>query len=122
MCETARAQEHLPYGKAQIVRIASEYFDAHADERVSLADLAKVAAASARSLNYAFQDLVGMSPMRYFRMKRLGRARSKLVQASPQRGAVKQAALSAGYTHLGRFSAEYHELFGELPSVTLADR
>ena len=41
---------------------------------------------------------------------------------SRQRGAMKQAALGAGYTHLGRFAVEYRELFGEPPSTTLAER
>lgn len=31
---------------------------------------------------------------------------------------VTQAALEAGFGHLGRFSASYRERFGELPSET----
>lgn len=120
-CESERATEHTRFGKAEIVRRASEYFDAFGHERMSLAELARASGASARSLNYAFQDLFGVSPIRYFKLKRLGRARSQLQQMSPKRGAVKRAALSSGFTHLGRFSAEYHELFGELPSMTLRE-
>ncbi|NND29881.1 MAG: helix-turn-helix transcriptional regulator [Myxococcales bacterium] len=121
VCESARAAEDPPSDKARIVRRCNEYFDAVGDVPVSLADLAKAAGASARSLNYAFQNVCGVSPMRYFTLKRLGRARSALRRSDWQRGGVKRVALSTGCTHLGRFASEYRALFGELPSVTLAE-
>ena len=122
VCEGANPTERPPVGKARIVRRANERFDAAGHEHLSLADLAKAAGVSARSLNYAFHDLYGISPMRYFALKRLGRARSALRRSGSARGAVKRVALSTGYTHLGRFASEYRALFGELPSVTLSER
>jgi AraC family ethanolamine operon transcriptional activator len=122
VCESARATEPPPADKARIVRRANEFFDAAGPESVSLADLAKAARVSARSLNYAFQDLYDLSPMRYFSLKRLGRARSELRRSSSEPGAVKRVALGVGRTHLGRFASEYRALFGELPSVTLTGR
>jgi len=35
---------------------------------------------------------------------------------------VKLAVLDVGYAHLGRFAAEYSELFGQPPSIILAER
>jgi AraC family ethanolamine operon transcriptional activator len=122
VCEGSRPTEAPPVGKARIVRRCNEHFDAFGHERLSLADLAKAAGVSARSVNYAFNDLYGMSPMRYFGLKRLGRARSELRRSNADRGTIKRVALATGCTHLGRFAAEYQALFGELPSVTLDER
>jgi AraC-like DNA-binding protein len=41
------------------------------------------------------------------------------MEPKSNRRLVKSAALDAGLTHLGRFSAEYRELFGESPTMTL---
>lgn len=105
--------------KARIVRRAEELFDGVRESRLSLADLARYAGVSARSLNYAFHSVYGMSPMQHFKRKQLGRARSHLHRASPARGTVKRVALETGISELGRFAAEYQHLFGELPSSTL---
>jgi AraC family ethanolamine operon transcriptional activator len=121
VCEGTRTTEAPPVRKARIVRCCNEHFDACGHERLSLADLAKAAGVSARSLNYAFNDLYGISPMRYFALKRLGRARSELQRSNAERGVVKRVALTTGYTQLGRFAAEYRALFGELPSITLTE-
>ena len=56
-----------------------------------------------------------------------GPFRSTRFEASPIRclvvdipaAVIADAAILAGFTHLGRFSAEYHRRFGELPSQTL---
>ena len=119
LCQRDRPTEPPPAGKARIVRRAAELFDATGEDRISLADIARYASVSARSLNYAFQSVHGMSPMQYFKKRRLGRARSRLTAAAPERGAVKRVALETGLPELGRFAAEYQALFGELPSVTL---
>jgi AraC-like DNA-binding protein len=63
--------------------------------------------------------MCGSSPMAYFKKRRLTDARLALLQSAPETSLVKRAALGAGLTHLGRFSTEYHQLFGELPSATL---
>lgn len=119
LCRQDRPTEPPPAGKARIVLRATERFDAAGEDRVSLANIAHYAGVSARSLNYAFRSVHGMSPMQYFKKRRLGRARSRLHHAAPERGAVKRVALEAGLSELGRFAAEYRALFGELPSVTL---
>ena len=88
--------------------------------RVSLADLCAAASVSKSTLYLAFQRVCGQPPLEYFYRRRLTRARLSLLESSPQRGAVKRAALDTGFTELGRFAVEYRRLFGESPSATLS--
>ena len=103
----------------RIVRLSEERFMAAAGEPVSLADLCAAAGVSKSTLYPAFHRVCGESPLAYFHKRRLTQARSILISSEPQRGQVKQAALSVGLTELGRFAVEYRRLFGESPSATL---
>jgi AraC-like DNA-binding protein len=103
----------------RIVRSAEEYFDRARDHVVSLADLCRASGVSARTLQYAFECICGMPPVQYFKRRRLSLARRALRQSEPIAGAVKAAALEAGFLHFGRFSADYQAMFGETPSETL---
>jgi AraC-like DNA-binding protein len=106
----------------KIVRKAEDCFAATQGEPVSLSDLCAAASVSQGTLYHAFMVMCDASPMEYFKKRRLTDARMALLGCVPQRGSVKQAALGAGLTHLGRFAAEYRSLFGELPATTLNNR
>ena len=103
----------------RIVRKAEECFAAAEAGPVSLADLCVAAGVSHVTLYRAFMVMCGSSPMAYFKKRRLTNARLALLRSAPEEGLVKRAALGAGITHLGRFSQEYRQLFGELPTTTL---
>jgi AraC-like DNA-binding protein len=107
--------------REDVVRRAEERFEAAREKPVSLADLCVAAGVSARALQYAFRDLYGVSPVRYFKLRRLHKAHRSLKSAVSERSAVKRAALGAGLTDLGRFSVEYRALFGQSPSATLSE-
>uniref|UniRef100_UPI00372D679F helix-turn-helix domain-containing protein n=1 Tax=Alcaligenes faecalis TaxID=511 RepID=UPI00372D679F len=47
----------------------------------------------------------------------LQRVRASLEQ---REGSVTEVALRFGFFHLGRFSAQYQQMFGERPATTLA--
>jgi len=104
---------------AKIVRKAEDRFAAARGGPVSLADLCAAAGVSQGTLYHAFMVMCDSSPMAYFKKRRLTDARLALLGAPADRGSVKSAALGAGLTHLGRFSAEYRDLFGETPTATL---
>lgn len=103
----------------RIVRMAEERFMAALGTPVSLADLCAAAGVSKSTLYLAFHNICGESPLQYFHKRRLVRARSALLNAAPERGVIKRTALDVGLTELGRFSVQYRNLFGELPSTTL---
>lgn len=74
---------------------------------------------SVRALQAGFKRAWGMTPMTYLRMVRLRRAHTALRHADPAETTVQAVAVSLGLVHQGRFAADYHAAFGELPSHTL---
>lgn len=92
----------------------------HSGGQSSAWDLAEAAGVSQRTLEIAFVDATGITPGKYLKRLRLNQVRESLAKGSSEVISVTQAALSAGFTHLGRFSADYRQLFGELPSDTLS--
>lgn len=106
--------------RSRAVIAASEFLREHEERDVSLLDLCNVSGVSARTLEYAFKDKIGIRPMEYLRIRRLKLARSLLQRGVPGMTSVTACAQSAGFTHLGRFSVDYREFFGESPSTTLA--
>jgi AraC-like DNA-binding protein len=110
--DTRRAQ-------SRIVKCAEDYALAHMGDRLYLTDLCKAAGASERSLEYAFKEIMGMTPVAYLTRVRLHRVRQALLAASPGSTTVSVEALNGGFWHFGDFSRAYRDCFGELPSETL---
>jgi len=102
-----------------IVRKAEERFASAQGHAVSLADLCAAAGVSQGTLYNAFLTMCDCTPIEYVKKRRLTEARIALLGASAKHGAIKRAALGAGLTHLGRFAAEYRDLFNESPKTTL---
>jgi len=87
------------------------------DEIPTLARVVKELGVSIRVLEYTCKSLFDVSPQRYLTCWRLHCARRDIrIRA----GSVTDIALKWGFSHLGRFSIAYRELFGERPSETLA--
>jgi AraC-like DNA-binding protein len=86
---------------------------------LSVAELAQFCGVPERTLQRHFVTFLGRPPLAHFRRLRLGAVREALL--APGDGAsITEIATSFGFTHLGRFAAEYRRLFGETPSATLA--
>lgn len=98
---------------------AEEYIHTHLREEFSLLDLAEATGTSPSTLLRTFNTHHGISPMQYVKLLRLQAVRRSLLDSDPQRGTVGGIASEYGFRQLGRFSAEYRRVFGELPSVTL---
>ncbi len=102
------------------VRRAEEYIEAHAAEPLTLADIARAAGVSARSLQVTFKEYRGISPMESLRRRRFDLARQQLMTAGPE---ARVASIVGGLALAGaggRFSVDYRRRFGESPSETLA--
>ena len=87
--------------------------------RVTVADLCGISDLSERTLEYGFRDTFGLTPQGFVRRKRFHMVRAALLCADPYETTVAAIAGDHGIYQLGRFAAEYRELFGELPSQTL---
>ena len=70
-----------------------------------------------RTLSHAFHEVLGMGPATYLRRLRLNQVRRSLRQynANRRQATVTELALEHGFWHLGRFSSQYREFFGENP-------
>jgi AraC family ethanolamine operon transcriptional activator len=85
----------------------------------SLDTLCGIAKTSERTLQYAFKERYGISPSAYIKRWKLNTARRCLLQSNSSDVTIQDIAMSLGFFHLGQFSAEYKDLFAELPSTTL---
>jgi AraC-like DNA-binding protein len=104
------------------VRRAEAYIEGHLQEPISIAELARHAGVSARSLQTGFQQHRGLSPTAYIRERRLERVRAVLEAADPAAVRITEVALEWGFAHLGKFATVYKKRFGEAPSTTLRAR
>jgi len=102
-----------------IVKTAEDYALAQTGDRLYVTDLCRVAAVSERTLEYAFKEIMGLTPVTYLTRLRLHRVRQALLAATPGSTTVSIEALNWGFWHFGEFSRAYRECFGELPSETL---
>ncbi len=88
-------------------------------ESVYVDDLAQAARVHTRTLLRAFHRVVGMGPIRYLKFWQLNAIRRELLTCSGPDTTVTGIVYAAGGSDLGRISAAYKDLFGELPSETL---
>ncbi|HLY02303.1 MAG TPA: helix-turn-helix domain-containing protein [Candidatus Cybelea sp.] len=101
------------------VRICEAYMHEHLDKTVTLVDLSGISGLRLRSLINAFQAVTGFSPMAYFKRERLNGVRQALQRPRRARTRVIDVATAWGFWHMGHFTADYREMFGESPSETL---
>jgi AraC-like DNA-binding protein len=87
---------------------------------VGISELSTALNASPRTLQLAFQKVMGTTPHNFFHRRRMTKARMALLKADSRESRVTDIANHHGFSELGRFSVQYRELFGESPKVTLS--
>lgn len=100
------------------VKRVEAYIQENAGNTISIEDLTRVSQGSARALYSAFKHYRETSPMKYLRKVRLENVRQDLLDGSKQ-VSVTEIAFRWQFLQLGRFAADYQQVFGELPSSTL---
>ena len=120
-CETAKTVDTDKKAKSysQIVRTCEDHTLNLEERRPYLSELCAIAEVSERTLQYAFQNIMGMSPLTYLHRLRLHRARDELRKAKSGSTTITDVAMNWGFWHFGEFSRAYKNCFGEVPSVTL---
>jgi len=86
--------------------------------RLDIKELSKIIGCSLRTLHLGFKERYGITPARYGRILALQAVRRELSSLSPNL-TIADVAMAWGFHHLGRFSRQYRELFGQLPRATV---
>jgi AraC-like DNA-binding protein len=98
---------------------AEEFVVEHLAESLTIADIARAASASTRTLFDGFKRTHGSGPLAWMRARRLDRARTELLAAEAGVARITDVAMRWGFTHMGRFCVAYRNRFGETPRQTL---
>jgi AraC-like DNA-binding protein len=101
-----------------IVRRAERFIIDNASASITVSNVADHLGISLRSLQAGFRQWRETTPSTFLRQARLQLARDELLRSGPEAN-VTTVALRHGFSHLGRFSAQYRSAFGEDPSATL---
>ncbi|MEV8321410.1 helix-turn-helix domain-containing protein [Streptomyces sp. NPDC059900] len=104
------------------LRRATSFIEDNAHTDIGIADIAAAARVSIRAVQLAFRRHLQLTPLQYLRRVRLARARRELLLGDPAAQTVTAIAYRWGFSHPGRFAADYRTAYGEPPSQTLRRR
>jgi AraC-like DNA-binding protein len=122
LCDDEQPEKRFPErGAERSLRRAKEYIHAHLDRALSSPEIARHACVSPRTLEALFKRFGEVTPLAYARRCRLHAVHDTLRQARQEGRTlnVTEVALSYGFLHMGRFAAQYKQLFGYTPSETM---
>jgi AraC-like DNA-binding protein len=100
----------------RLVDTLCEHIVGHLSEVITLSDLERVSGLSARSLQLAFQQVHGQTPMGWIKEQRLQRVRQAML--AQQDAPIEAVALAAGFQTMPPFFLAYKRRFGETPGQT----
>jgi AraC family transcriptional regulator, ethanolamine operon transcriptional activator len=103
-----------------VVNQVRDYLEAHPGAPLTITELCERVHVSRRTLQYSFETILGISPLRYLRVLRLNTVRRELSKMVSADDVLPIACLAArwGFCHPGEFARDYKQLFGESPSQT----
>ncbi|MCX2721114.1 helix-turn-helix transcriptional regulator [Roseibium salinum] len=99
------------------VKRAIDFMHANMHLPITLTDISRAAGASTRALQMGFKQFRDTTPLAYLRQIRLQAVHSELSN-NENTLTIQEVALKWGFSHMGRFSAQYRETFGVSPSIT----
>ncbi|NBI51236.1 helix-turn-helix domain-containing protein [Photobacterium alginatilyticum] len=108
----------IPYNKRHaIVTRALEYINSNNNIFLSVPDIAEQCYCSIRTLEYAFKQLLSVTPKQYLTIRRMYMIRQELTFKNCIN--ITQVLNLYGVINQGRFSKDYFKMFGEYPKNTL---
>ncbi len=111
-------QPKLTKGEKTALEIRDKVFH-HMDSKINIKSLANEYKISEQTLQNSFKSLFGFTPQYFLRLLKLNNVHQELKTSDYNEAKVSKIANKWGFSHMGRFSAYYKELFGENPSQTL---
>ena len=94
------------------IREAIRIFDAHIEDPLRIPDVAAAVDMSERNFERLFKRETGQSPLRYYRLMRLSKARQRVLYSADT---LSEIAASVGYPRSGPMARHYEEAFGVTP-------
>lgn len=98
------------------IKRTEAYIRENLHEPLNVEKMAEHADVSVRTLFNGFKSFLNTTPMTYLKNLRFEQAHLELQQN--ENLSITDVAFKWGFTHLGRFSQEYKQRYGELPSST----
>ena len=95
------------------IRDAIRIFGEHIEDPILIADVAVAVAMSERHLERSFKALTGQSPLKYYRLMRLKKARQRVLYSTDT---ITEIAQSVGYAGSGPMARHYTAEFGVHPT------
>jgi AraC-like DNA-binding protein len=102
------------------LRRAEDYIEANTSLPLTLEALAEITGTGAIAVSDAFRAARGLSPLGFLAQVRLNYARRMLL-AGEETTSVAAVARRFGFSRASHFAKDYRNMFGELPSATLAE-
>ena len=96
------------------IREAIRLFDAHIEDPLRIPDVAAVVDMSERNFERLFKRETGQSPLRYYRLIRLSKARQRVLYSADT---LTEIAASVGYPRSGPMARHYAAAFGVSPQT-----
>ena len=87
--------------------------------QLHMPNLVEQTGASRRTIEYAFQDSLGLSPANYIKALRLRAFHKELLAGQAAYTSIAKLSARHGFAHVGQLAVDYRSMFGELPSSTL---
>lgn len=98
---------------------AVEYINSTIHQTITISELCDYSRVSERTLQYAFLDRFQVTPKEYIIATKMHSIKGKLLIGNIGEIKVSDLAVDFGFWHMGKFSADYKNKYGELPSATL---
>lgn len=96
------------------IRAAIALFDSHIEDPLSIKEVAEATGMSARHFERLFKRETGHSPLRYYHLVRLTKARQRVRYSNEP---LTEIALSVGYDRAGSMAQRYQQFFGLSPQA-----
>jgi len=113
-CIKGQHVQNQPFNKRlAIVKRAIEYIDSSSLLHISIPTILQHTFCSVRSLEYAFNNILGTSPKRYLILRRMHLIKKQLLSNPEYK--IKDIVSQYGIVNLGRFAHDFNTLFGEYP-------
>ena len=95
------------------IQAAIQIFSDHIEDTIQIADVAKALAMSERNLDRVFKHVTGQSPLKYYRLMRLKKARQQVLYSNQS---ITEIARAIGYANSTPMTRHYAKAFGMNPN------